>query len=85
MVCYHCKNIRSCKTFQTLYDTSKDFSINHCTNYDSAYEYRYRRIAENDDLMRLIYDYFTHQIKEDDVNLSYDEIKDIITRAMLRL
>lgn len=80
MICYHCKNIGSCKTFQTLYDTSKDFSINHCTNYEDASAYKYKRIAENDDLMRLIYDYFTNQIE--DVNLSYDEIKDVITRIM---
>jgi hypothetical protein len=83
MICYHCKNIHSCKTFQTLYDTSKDFSINHCANYEDAPAYKYKRIAEHDELMHVIYDYFTNQIV--DVNLSDDEIKDRITRAMWRL
>lgn len=83
MICYHCKNIYSCKTFQTLYDTSKDFSINHCVNYEDAPAYKYKRIAEHDELMHVIYDYFTNQIV--DVNLSDDEIKDRITRAMWRL
>ena len=83
MICYHCKNIHSCKTFQTLYDTSKDFSINHCVNYEDAPVYKYKRIAEHDELIHAIYDYFTNQIV--DVNLSDDEIKDRITRAMWRL
>lgn len=83
MICYHCKNIHSCKTFQTLYDTSKDFSINHCVNYEDAPAYKYKRIAEHDELMHVLYDYFTNQIV--DVNLSDDEIKDRITRAMWRL
>ena len=83
MICYHCKNIHSCKTFQTLYDTSKDFSINHCINYEDAPAYKYKRIAENDELMHALYDYFTDNLLG--VNLSDDEIKDKITRAMWRL
>ena len=83
MICYHCKNISSCKIFQTLYDTSKDFSINHCTNYEDAQAYKYKRIAEHDELMHVLYDYFTNQLV--DVNLSDDEIKDRITKAMWRL
>ncbi len=83
MICYHCKNIYNCKTFQTLYDTSKDFNINHCTNYKCDDVYKYRRIAEHDDLMHLVYDYFTNQIT--DVNLNDNEIKDAITRAMWNL
>lgn len=83
MICYHCKNIHSCKTFQTLYDTSKDFRINHCTNYEDAPEYKYKRIAEHDELMHVVYDYFTNKIV--DVNLSDEEIKDRIAKAMWRL
>jgi hypothetical protein len=82
MICYHCKNIDGCKTFQRLYYTSKDFSINHCVDYDDAPVYRYKRIAEHDDLMHLVYDYFTHQIEGD---ISDEEIKEAITRAMWRL
>lgn len=83
MICYHCKNINGCKTFQILYDTSKDFNINHCINYEDAPTYKYKRIAEHDELMHVLYDYFTNQIA--DVNLSDDEIRDRITKAMWRL
>lgn len=83
MICYHCKNIHSCKTFQTLYDTSKDFGINHCINYEDDPAYKYKRIAEHDELMHVVYDYFTNQIV--DVNLSDEEIKDRIAKAMWRL
>ena len=82
MICYHCKNIGSCKTFQSLYDTSKDFSINHCTNYDDAPKYKYKRIAEHDNLMCLIYDYFTGQVEGD---FSDEYIKESITKALWRL
>ena len=79
MICYHCKNIGGCKTFYHLHCTSKDFSINHCVDYDDAPAYRYKRIAEHDDLMHLIYDYFTEQIEGD---FSDEEIIRVIKNAM---
>ena len=81
MICYHCKNIVDCKTFQSLYDMSQDFDINHCANYDDAPDYKYKRIAEHDNLMHAIYDYFTGQIKGFDDEYA----KEVIARSMWNL
>ena len=63
MLCYHCEKASGCPTFRTLHSMSKDFSINECRDHVDVSKYKYRKIAENDDLMRLIYDYFTDQIE----------------------
>lgn len=81
-ICYHCKNKSDCSAFRYLCDMSKDFNIKHCANYEDAPSYKYKRIAEHDDLMQLIYDYFTGQIK---VDVSYAEVKEAITRAIWAL
>jgi hypothetical protein len=57
---------------------SKDFCINDCKDFDDASTYKYRKIAENDDLMKLIYDYFTGNVK----GYSEDVAKEAITSAM---
>ena len=62
MLCYHCEKASGCQTFRTLYSKSKDFSIDECRDYVGVSKYKYRKIAENDELMHLIYDYFTDQI-----------------------
>lgn len=81
MICYHCKNIGGCETFRSLYNMSQDFNINHCINYDETSNYKYKRIAEHDDLMHLIYDYFTEQVEGFD-----DEyVKEAIARSMWNL
>ena len=81
MICYRCDRASSCPTFRTLYSMSKDFNINDCRDYDEASQYKYKKIAEHDDLMHLIYDYFTHQVEK----YIDEEIKQAITNALLNL
>ena len=78
MICYHCTNASDCPTFRTLYSTSKDFCINDCRDFNDALNYKYRKIAENDILMKLIYDYFTENIE----GHSEEEAKKAITSAL---
>ena len=86
MICYSCEKIGDCSVFHELYSMSKDFCINDCKDYDEAPWNKYKRIAEHDELMKVIYDYFTHQIdSEVESKYSYEEIKDIITEAMWEL
>lgn len=82
MICYRCEKISSCPTFRSLCSISKDFNIKDCRGYDEASQYKYRRIAENDDLMHLIYDYFTGQVEG---GYSDEETKAAITNAMWSL
>ena len=87
MLCYSCDKIGGCSIFQKLYKISNDFFINDCLEYVGAPELKYRKIAEHDDLMHLIYDYFTNQIDSEELNKEYsdEEIKECITKAMWRL
>ena len=78
MICYHCTKASDCPTFRTLYSMSKDFCINDCRDFVDASDYKYRKIAENDALMRLIYDYFTGNIE----GHSEEEAKRAITGAL---
>lgn len=61
MICYDCRNLGNCSVFRQLNSLSSDFSINNCKDYNE--ENYYKRIAEHDDLMHLIYDYFTGRLK----------------------
>lgn len=79
MICNNCRNQNKCSTLKQLYNMSSDFSINHCKDYNS--DNRYRKIAEHDDLMRLIYDYFTGQL----VGVSEVEAKKAIECNMFYL
>ena len=79
MICYHCQKAKECPTFRTLHTISKDFSINDCKDYDSADSYKYKKIAEKDSLLRLIYDYFTGQVEGE---YSDEEVREAITSAM---
>lgn len=79
MICYHCQKAKECSTFRTLRTMSKDFSINDCKDYDSVEKYTYRKIVENDKLMRLIYDYFTGQVEG---GYSDEEVREVIASAM---
>ena len=79
MICYSCEKASGCSMFRTLHSVSNDFCINDCKNYEKASRYKYKRIAEHDDLMHLIYDYFTGQIEGD---FSDDEVRKVITNAM---
>lgn len=86
MKCYNCEKISNCSIFQKLYKISNDFSINNCLEYIEASEFKYRKIAEHDYLMALIYDYFTNQIEEEIANrFSDEEIKEIIKKEMWKL
>ena len=58
MLCYTCSKFKECETFKSLARISTDFSIKQCNTYDALQLLKYRKIAENDDLMHLIYDYF---------------------------
>ena len=79
MICYNCEKASGCSVFRTLHSMSNDFCINECKDYDKSSKYKYRKIAEHDDLMHLIYDYFTEQIKGD---FSDEEIIRVIKGAM---
>lgn len=87
MICYTCDKIADCSIFQKLYKISNDFFIKNCLEYVEASEFKYRKIAENDKLMHLVYDYFTNQINKEEllIECSDEEIKDLITKAMWRL
>lgn len=82
MICYHCNKIGGCPTFQTLYSMSNDFCINNCNDYDEASQYKYRKIAEYDELMHAVYDYFTNNLPDD---ITEKEAKKAITNAMCGL
>lgn len=82
MICYHCNNVEACDLFRKAYSISKDFEINQCKNYDEASKYKYRLIAKNDDLLRLIYDYFTDNVSGEH---SDEEVKEAITSAIWSL
>lgn len=80
MICYKCENVKYCPTYKMLYSKSKDFTINDCEDFDEASKYKYRHIAENDDLMHLIYDYFLGQVE---VDATEEEVVRVIRNAML--
>lgn len=79
MICYHCQKTRECPIFRKLYTMSKDFSINDCKDYEPVKPYKYKKIAANDALLRLIYDYFTGQVEG---GYSDEEVRKVITSAM---
>jgi len=86
MICYSCEKIGECSIFQNLYKISNDFHIDNCKDYIETSKYKYRKIAEHDDLMALIYDYFTNQIEEEIASkYSDEEIRNIIKRNMWKL
>lgn len=82
MICYRCKRVHICPIFQRLYNASKDFSINDCKNFDEELSCKYKKLAENDDLMHLIYDYFLGQVE---VDATEEEVVRVIKKALLEL
>lgn len=81
MLCYSCDKASSCKVFRMLYNMSTDFCINNCGEYNES-KFKYKKIAENDDLMHLIYDYFLEQIEG---GYSQKEAREVIVRELLNL
>lgn len=82
MICYRCKKVHDCPTFQTLYNASKDFSINDCKYFYEELSCKYKKLAENDNLMHLIYDYFLGQLE---VDVAEEEVVRVIKRELLNL
>ena len=82
MICYRCKKVGLCPMFGKLCNISKDFAINDCKEFDEVSKYKYRHIAEHDELMHLIYDYFLGQVE---VDASEEEVVRVIKRALLEL
>lgn len=87
MICYRCNKISYCSIFQKLYSMSKDFCINDCGDYDEASAFKYKKIADHDDLMHVLYDYFTDQLDKEALRADYsdEEIKEMIKKAMWNL
>lgn len=80
MICYSCKKAEHCSTFKcAIYE---EFSINDCKKFDESNIYKYKKIANNDDLMHLMYDYFVGHIED---GHTYDEAKQAIINALRNL
>lgn len=80
MICYRCNKASGCSVFRKLHSMSDDFSINQCEDYNEANN-TYKKIAMHDDLMHLIYDYFTGQLS----GVSEEEAKKAIVSNMWSL
>lgn len=81
MLCYSCEKVHSCAVFQKLYEMSKDFEIKDCKEYKSS-AYKYKLIAQDDELMRFFYDYFTDNLNLP-VKMNDEEIRKIIKDRLL--
>lgn len=55
MICAKCNNLRSCDI------VNRSININSCKNFILNDIYKYLKIAENEDLLLLIYNYFTNE------------------------
>ena len=83
MICYSCENIKECSLFHDLHvNCAGNFVIKKCINYDEISATKYKHIAEHDDLMALIFDYFTGNLKG---QYDYDYAKECIIKALRRL
>lgn len=80
MICYKCNQAKNCSVFKKLYNMSNDFSINQCTDYNESNN-KYKKIAMHDELMHLIYDYFTGQL----VGISEKEARKAIVSCISEL
>lgn len=82
MLCYSCEKAKDCIIYKKLLMISTDFSIKECKTYTDCGVRKYKKIAENDDLMHLIYDYFL-----DDVHGGYtrEEAEKVIADTLKRL
>lgn len=78
MICYKCNKASKCSVFRKLYSMSNDFVINQCEDYNELPHNTYKKIAMYDDLMHLIYDYFTEQLE----GVSEKEARKAITSCM---
>lgn len=79
MICYSCQHAYDCDWIR--FACSEGFEIGNCLNFSAMLEYRYKRIATNEALLKLIYDYFTDNINSH----SKEEAYEAITRAIKNL
>ena len=82
MICCSCENANTCTIFKTLRAVSNNFCINECEKYEDGSKYKYKKIADHDDLLHLIYDYFTGQV---DSKYSEEQTKTAIIHALMNL
>ena len=81
MLCYHCEKANDCSVLKELCSVSENFSINKCNNFHDSLCYSYMKIAENHDLMRLIYDYFMNLLE----GCSKKDAEEAIVRTLQNL
>lgn len=82
MLCYTCEKAKDCIIYKKLLMISTDFSIKECKTYISSSARKYKKIAENDDLMRLIYDYFFDNVQG---GYTREEAEKVIADVLKRL
>ena len=82
MLCYTCDKSQDCIVYKRLLMISTDFSIKECKTYINSSARKYKKIAENDNLMRLIYDYFTGQVAGDYTD---EEVVKVIKNKLFEL
>lgn len=81
MICYKCEDFLTCN--HPKYAFENNFTIEDCKNFSLADCYKYIKIAKNEDLLLLIYNYFT---KEEELYSLYtkeeieEKIKEIIQK-----
>lgn len=79
MIYYRCEHVRTCDWVR--FACSDGFEISKCKNFSEMTEYKYKHIAENEALLKLIYDYFTDNVD----GHSLEEAKEAITRTIIGL
>lgn len=79
IICNNCTKKNYCCIFNNLYKMSDCFSINNCRYYVEKDTNKYKKISQNDDLMRLIYDYFMNCVEG---NYTEAEIKEVIVSEL---
>lgn len=79
MICYRCEHALTCDCIRLAF--REKFEISNCANFSEMIEYRYKHIAKNEALLKLIYDYFTNNVD----GHSLEEAKEAITRTIIGL
>lgn len=80
-LCAHCIKFATCDTIKCALKTGT--RITNCKSFVDEDKDAYLRIADNPDLMHLIYDYFLDKVDESVTKrYSNDEIKDIIVSVL---
>lgn len=82
MNCYKCDNFLICNHPKYAYENN--FTIEDCKNFSLSDCYKYMKIAKNEELLLLIYNYFTG---EEELYSLYDkeEIEETIRKAIKNL